>query len=60
MLREQRGDFERDLSPHWAGRPARRQVLSRLPVWIAFALAGVLGLELALGERKPVEAEGEW
>ena len=24
------------------------------------ALAGVLGLELALGERKPVEAEGEW
>ena len=23
-------------------------------------LAGVLGLELALGERKPVEAEGEW
>ena len=24
------------------------------------ALAGVLWLELALGERKPVEAEGEW
>ena len=53
LLREQRGDFERDLSPHWVGQPARRQVLSRLPVWIAFALAGVLaaGLFLFLSGR---------
>lgn len=53
LLREQRGDFERDLSPHWVGRPMQRQPLSRLPVWIAFALAGVLaaGLFLFLSGR---------
>ena len=34
--------------------------LERLTFDRLLALAGVLGLELALGERKPVEAEGEW
>ncbi len=53
LLHKQRGDFERDLSPHWAGRPVQRQPLSRLPVWIAFALTGVLaaGLFLFLSGR---------
>jgi type VI secretion system protein ImpK len=53
LLREQRGAFERELSPHWAGQAAARHALAQFPVWIMFALAGVLavGLFLFLSSR---------
>jgi type VI secretion system protein ImpK len=42
-IRMQRGDFERDLSPHWLGVQDSRNVLVRyVPLWVVGALAGVL------------------
>lgn len=38
----QRGDFERDLSPHWRGEELRRNTLSRyLPLWVVGAIGGL-------------------
>ncbi|MDX1654841.1 MAG: type IVB secretion system protein IcmH/DotU [Candidatus Competibacteraceae bacterium] len=50
-LRNQRGEFERDLSPHWQGVENRVSPLTRLlPLWVAAALAGLvlLGVFLTL------------
>lgn len=42
-IRMQRGDFERELSPHWRGVQDKRNVLVRyVPLWVVGALAGVL------------------
>ncbi|MFO1434487.1 MAG: type IVB secretion system protein IcmH/DotU [Candidatus Competibacteraceae bacterium] len=42
-LRTQRGDFERELSPHWQGVVEHRNPLLRyVPLWVIAALAGVL------------------
>lgn len=42
-IRSVRGDFERDLSPHWQGVTDRRGVLIRyVPLWVVAAVAGVL------------------
>lgn len=39
IIRRQRGDFERELSPHWQGIPAGHKPLgSAVPLWV-FALA---------------------
>jgi len=45
-LRERRGDFERDLSPHWRGLAAiHRPLTSYIPAWvIAVATAAILTL----------------
>ena len=41
--RAQRGDFERELSPHWRGEQDKRNMLVRyVPLWVVGALAGVL------------------
>lgn len=48
LLREQRGAFERELSPHWVGQESGRQTLAQFPLWIMFALAGVLAVGLFL------------
>jgi type VI secretion system protein ImpK len=49
MLRQQRGEFERDLSPHWRGVAAERKSLaSALPLWVAGAVALLLLLSLYL------------
>ncbi len=42
-IRTQRGDFERELSPHWRGVVDRRNPLLRyVPLWVIAALAGAL------------------
>ncbi len=42
-IRMQRGDFERELSPHWRGVQDKRHMLARyVPLWVVGALAGVL------------------
>lgn len=46
-LRNLRGEYERELSPHWQGVVERRNpVLRHVPLWVAAALAGVLLLGL--------------
>lgn len=42
-IRMQRGDYERELSPHWRGVQDKRNMLARyVPLWVVGALAGVL------------------
>jgi len=49
-LRAQRGDFERELSPHWQGLVDRRNPLLRyVPLWVVAALAAVLLAALYIG-----------
>ncbi len=48
----QRGDFERELSPHWQGVADKRYALVRyVPLWVVGALAGVLLLIVYAGFR---------
>lgn len=48
----QRGDFERDLSPHWQGVKDRRNVLTRyVPLWVIAAVLGVMLLVIYSGFR---------
>jgi type VI secretion system protein ImpK len=49
MLRKERGEYERDLSPHWLAAPIKRsKVLSALPLWVALAAGGLVMLVLYL------------
>lgn len=49
MLRNQRGEYERDLSAHWRGVENRRNpVLSALPVWVVGAVCGLILLGVFL------------
>jgi type VI secretion system protein ImpK len=42
-IRRQRGDFERDLSPHWEAEPdARPQLSYPIPLWVVAAVAAAL------------------
>jgi type VI secretion system protein ImpK len=44
LIRQVRGDFERELSPHWRGVPApHRSLASLIPVWVV-ALVGAVAL----------------
>jgi type VI secretion system protein ImpK len=50
LLRQQRGESEKELSPHWRGVASRRlTVLSALPLWVAAAVAGLLLIVIYLG-----------
>lgn len=43
LIRAQRGDFERGLSPHWKGVEDRRNPLARfVPLWVVGAVAAVV------------------
>jgi type VI secretion system protein ImpK len=47
LLRRQQGDYERDLSPRWRGAAAlRAPVFTMLPLWVVFAVCGVLLLAI--------------
>lgn len=49
MLRQHQGEYERDLSPHWQGAAAlRSRVLTVLPLWVMFAVCGVILLGVFL------------
>lgn len=49
-LRPYRGEYERDLSPHWQGETReRRRSVGLVPVWVAAALAGALVLTTYIG-----------
>lgn len=58
LIRAQRGDFERDLSPQWKGVDKPHRAMSAWkPVWIALAVTGILliaefaGLSYVLSNR---------
>ena len=47
IIRTQRGQFERELSPHWTGVTDRRNKLMRfVPLWVVGAVAAILLLGL--------------
>ena len=52
LLRDTRGEYERELSPHWQGVSVeRKSMLAAVPLWVALGVAGVLmlGTYSALG-----------
>ncbi len=51
-IREMRGEFERELSPHWLGVQDRRNLLVRyVPLWVLGAVLGMLLLLIFIGFR---------
>jgi type VI secretion system protein ImpK len=49
MLRQQQGEYERDLSAHWQPAPVKRsRVFSVLPLWVVFAVCGLVLLGIYL------------
>ena len=43
ILRQERGEYERELSPHWQGAPPRRHaVLTLLPLWVVVTACGAI------------------
>jgi len=50
LLKMQRDEPERDLSPHWQGVSTKRNTLMKhIPTWVIFALSGVVLLALYSG-----------
>ena len=51
-IREIRGEFERELSPHWRGVEDKRNLLVRyVPLWVLGAILAVLLLAIFIGFR---------
>jgi type VI secretion system protein ImpK len=51
-IREIRGEFERELSPHWRGVEDKRNLLVRyVPLWVLGAILAVLLLAIFVGFR---------
>ena len=63
LIRNNRGDFERSLSPHWEGAKARAGLHQLIPNWlVALAALGILGVlyaafTLMLNSRSDVAYE---
>jgi type VI secretion system protein ImpK len=52
LIRRQRGDIERDLSPHWENEEEARVTLDHpMPIWVIAAVAAALLLTAYLGFR---------
>ena len=50
ILRQQPGEYERDLAPRWQGVvPKGRSIFAMVPLWIGVALCGLLLLAVYLG-----------
>lgn len=48
MIRNQRGEYERELSPKWRGIQIKKSIGAMLPAWVVFAVVGVVGVGLYL------------
>ena len=59
MLRNQRGEYERELSPHWRGVEARKNVMSLLPMWVVIAVVGLLAVVTYLGLSMNLNAKSD-
>lgn len=50
LLRQARGEYERELAPHWQGTvPRRHAVLTILPLWVVITVCGAILLAAYLG-----------
>ena len=50
IIRMQRGEYERDLSPHWQGvNTGINKLTQRVPLWVVGALTGAVMLSIYLG-----------
>ena len=50
MIRNHRGEYERELSPNWRGTQVERhKVLAMLPVWVVAALAALIVVAAYMG-----------
>lgn len=59
-IRSTRGEFERDLSPHWRGHEGVRDRLSQfLPPWVGIAIGLAFLLVLLFGLRLELASEAE-
>jgi len=55
IVRKQRGDYERDLSPNWRGVSAANQRrLGSVPLWVVGAVAGLLLVAIYVGFEWPL------
>lgn len=60
ILRKDRGEYERDLSPRWqAVATGRSKVLSIMPLWVSFAACGLIMLVVYLSFNYRVNAESD-
>jgi type VI secretion system protein ImpK len=60
LIREQRGEYERDLSPRWQGAANRRYApLRAIPIWAVGALCGLLLLTAYFGFRYLLNADSD-
>lgn len=59
MLRNQRGEYERELSPHWRGVEAKKNVMSLLPMWVVIAIVGLLAIGIYLGLSMNLNAKSD-
>lgn len=48
-IRTYRGDYERELSPHWRGLHTKMNRLRHIPLWVVAALAGAVLLGIYAG-----------
>jgi len=48
-IRTYRGDYERELSPHWRGLHTKMSRLRHIPLWVVAALAGAVLLGIYAG-----------
>lgn len=48
-IRTHRGDYERELSPHWRGLQTKISRLRHIPLWVVAALAGAVLLGIYVG-----------
>jgi len=50
VIRGQRGEYERELSPHWRGHAAPKNALrQQVPYWVVAALTGAVLLSIYIG-----------
>ncbi|TVT86322.1 DotU family type VI secretion system protein [Pseudomonas sp. H3(2019)] len=60
VIRSARGDYERELSPHWRGVAVARDRLAQfMPPWITVAIGVALLLALLFGLRLKLAADAE-
>lgn len=60
MLRDARGDYERELSPHWQGVDLRpNPILGLLPLWVAVSLLGIALVALYLGVNSRINSASD-
>src|SRR5262249_1363259 len=60
IVRKERGEYERDLSPNWRGVPAVAQArLGWVPLWVVVAVAALLLVVIYVGFKLSLSSESD-